>query len=228
MIIGLSGLAGSGKDTIANFFAEKHGFVRESFADALKDATSAIFSWPRELLEGDTNESRKWREEVDPYWSAKFGYAITPRTMLQQFGTNICREHLNDDIWINCTEKKIQSNQKNRLDTIITDVRFPNEVKMIRNAGGRVFCVKRGPDPDWWNLAIKANSYQPTKTDFSKKTDFEHISNMLEINHNLHISEWAWVGTSFDSVINNDSTIDALEDKVTNLLAVYDFFGKDI
>ena len=51
---------------------------------------------------------------------------------------------------------------------------------------------------------------------------------MLEINHNLHISEWAWVGTSFDSVINNDSTIDALEDKVTNLLAVYDFFGKDI
>jgi hypothetical protein len=176
------------------------------------------------LLEGDTSESRKWREEVDPYWSAKFGYTITPRTMLQQFGTNVCREHLNDNIWINCTEKKIQNNQKNKLDTIITDVRFPNEVTMIRNAGGRVFCVKRGPDPEWWDLAAKANSVVIAKS----KSDIDLITNKLEIEYNLHISEWAWVGTSFDSIINNDSTIDALEEKVTNILAVYEFFGKDI
>ena len=218
MIIGLSGLAGSGKDTVANFIAKKHKFVKVSFASALKDATASIFSWPRDLLEGDTDESREWREQVDPYWSAKFGYTVTPRIMLQQFGTNVCREYLDDNIWINCVEKKLQEHSKNKLNTIITDVRFPNEVKMLRNVGGKVFRVKRGQDPEWWDLAAKANS----------KSDIDLITNKLEIEYNLLISEWAWVGTSFDSIINNDSTIDALEEKVTNILAVYEFFGKDI
>ena len=138
--------------------------------------------------------------------------------MLQQFGTNVCREYLDDNIWINCVEKKLQEHSKNKLNTIITDVRFPNEVKMLRNVGGKVFRVKRGQDPEWWDLAAKANS----------KSDIDLITNKLEIEYNLHISEWAWVGTSFDSIINNDSTIDALEEKVTNILAVYEFFGKDI
>ena len=219
MIIGLAGLAGSGKDTVANFIVEKHEFVRVSFADALKDASAVIFSWPRNMLEGDTIESRDWREQVDSYWSAKFGYAVTPRIMLQKFGTDVCRSHLHDNIWINCVEKKLQENCKNKLNTIITDVRFPNEVKMIHNAGGKVFRVKRGADPAWWDLAIKANS---------DKASVDLITNKLEIEYNLHISEWAWVGTSFDSVINNNGTLEELNEAVTNIVAVYEFFGKDI
>ena len=116
MIIGLSGLAGSGKDTVASFIAERHEFVRVSFADALKDATSSVFSWPRELLEGDTDESRDWREQVDTYWSAKFGYAVTPRTILQKFGTNVCREHLNDNIRIYCVSCKKSFMEKSALN----------------------------------------------------------------------------------------------------------------
>lgn len=229
MIIGLSGLAGSGKDTVATFIADRHEFVRVSFAGALKDATAAVFSWPRKLLEGDTTESREWRERVDTYWSAKFGYAVTPRTILQQFGTNVCREHLNDNIWIYCVEKKLQENNKNKLNTVITDVRFPNEIKMIKEAGGKCFHIKRGPEPKWWELAKTANALEENfKNDVMFEGDSAVISNKLEIEYNLHISEWAWVGSSFDSVINNDSTLEALDEKVTNLVAVYDFFGKDI
>jgi hypothetical protein len=224
MIIGLAGLAGSGKDTVANFIVEKHEFVRVSFADALKDASAVIFSWPRNMLEGDTIESRDWREQVDSYWSAKFGYAVTPRIMLQKFGTDVCRSHLHDNIWINCVEKKLQENYKNKLNTIITDVRFPNEVKMIRNAGGKVFRVKRGAEPAWWDLAIKANSVDGR----SDKASVDLITNKLEMEYNLHISEWAWVGTSFDSVINNNGTLEDLDEVVTNIVAVYEFFGKDI
>jgi len=227
MIIGLAGLAGSGKDTVANFIVEKYEFVRVSFANALKDASAVIFSWPRDMLEGDTSESRDWREQVDPYWSAKFGYAVTPRIMLQKFGTDVCRRHLHDNIWINCVEKKLQENHKNNLNTIITDVRFPNEVKMIRNAGGKIFRVKRGAEPVWWDLAIKANSLYPSLPG-DNKASVDLITNKLEIEHNLHISEWAWVGTSFDSVINNDSTLEDLDAAVTNIVAVYEFFGKDI
>ncbi len=227
MIIGLAGLAGSGKDTVANFIVEKHEFVRVSFADALKDASAVLFSWPRDMLEGDTIESREWREQVDSYWSAKFGYAVTPRIMLQKFGTDVCRGHLHDDIWINCVEKKLQENHKNNLNTIITDVRFPNEVKMIRNAGGKVFRVKRGDEPAWWDLAIKANSLYPLSRG-SDKASVDHITNKLEIEYNLHISEWAWIGTSFDSIINNNGTLEDLNEAVTNIVAVYEFLGKDI
>ncbi len=52
MLIGLVGLIGSGKDTVAERLVSHHGFVRDSFAKSLKDAVSNIFSWDREMLEG--------------------------------------------------------------------------------------------------------------------------------------------------------------------------------
>ena len=57
MLIGLVGLIGSGKDTVAERLVSHHGFVRDSFAQSLKDATASIFGWDREMLEGNT-ESR--------------------------------------------------------------------------------------------------------------------------------------------------------------------------
>jgi ABC-type oligopeptide transport system ATPase subunit len=59
MIIGIVGFAGSGKGTVGDILVNDHDFTKLSFADAVKDATSAIFGWPRHLLEGDTNESRQ-------------------------------------------------------------------------------------------------------------------------------------------------------------------------
>ena len=57
MIIGICGWAGTGKDTAANYLVGWHGFRRDSFAGALKDAVAAVFGWDRELLEGSTPES---------------------------------------------------------------------------------------------------------------------------------------------------------------------------
>ena len=58
MIIGICGLIGSGKGTVADILEQEHGFIKVSFADSLKDAVAAVFGWPRSLLEGDTEESR--------------------------------------------------------------------------------------------------------------------------------------------------------------------------
>ena len=66
-IIGIAGLIGSGKDTVANHLINEHNFQRIKFADKLKDGVSAIFDWPRDLLEGDTDESREWRETPDEF-----------------------------------------------------------------------------------------------------------------------------------------------------------------
>ena len=66
MIVGIVGFIGAGKDTVAEVF-NKSGYKHESFADPLKDAVANVFGWPRAMLEGDSNQSRAFRESVDPW-----------------------------------------------------------------------------------------------------------------------------------------------------------------
>lgn len=143
MIIGVVGFIGSGKGTVGDILEREHGYKKFAFADALKDAVAGIFLWPRGLLEGDTNASRAFRERVDPWWSHKFGYEVTPRLILQKFGTEACRVGIADNIWIAALEKRIHGYD----DVVITDCRFPNEIDFIRSAGGVLIRVKRGDDP---------------------------------------------------------------------------------
>jgi hypothetical protein len=100
MIIGICGLIGSGKGTVADHLVEEYGFQKVSFADALKDATAQMFEWPRHLLEGDTVESRKWRETPDAFWTNELGYEVTPRYVLQKFGTECMRVGFYDGVWL--------------------------------------------------------------------------------------------------------------------------------
>ena len=72
MIVGVLGFMSSGKGTVGEILAEEMGFAPLSFAGSLKDAVSAIFGWDRSLLEGDSKESREFRETPDPFWTKKF------------------------------------------------------------------------------------------------------------------------------------------------------------
>lgn len=143
MIIGLVGYIGSGKGTVGDILVRNHGYTKFAFADALKDATSTIFMWPRGLLEGDSEASRAFRERVDSWWSHKLGYEVTPRLILQKMGTEACRNGIADNIWIAALEKRIAGYQ----DVVISDVRFPNEIDFVRSAGGVIIRVQRGEDP---------------------------------------------------------------------------------
>ncbi len=96
MLIGVVGLIGSGKGTVADRIEQKHGFRKDSFAKSLKDAVSSMFNWDRELLEGKGNASREWREQPDKFWSEKFGKEVTPRWVLQYFGTEVMRGQMLD------------------------------------------------------------------------------------------------------------------------------------
>ena len=142
MLIGLVGLIGSGKDTVAEQLVEQHNFKRDSFAKSLKDATANIFSWDRELLEGHTKESREWREQPDRFWSEKFGKEVTPRWILQYFGTEVCRENMLDSIWVDSLVARYRGE-----NTVISDTRFVNEINTIRKQGGKIVLVKRGEIP---------------------------------------------------------------------------------
>jgi len=204
MIIGICGLIGSGKDTIADYLQNIHQFRRESFASTLKDAVAQIFGWPRDMLEGRTRKSREWREQVDPWWSERLSMPhLTPRYVLQVWGTEVARKSFHDDIWIASLENKLRKTQD---DVVVSDCRFPNEITAIRNAGGIVIRVHRGPDPEWFEMAKRANA--GSKID---KLALERLA--------VHASETAWIGTKFDAVIDNNSDgMDNLYQQINGLV----------
>ena len=130
-IIAICGFQGVGKDTFANYLVDKYEFKKFSFASATKDILADMFGWERTLLEGDTVESRIFRETIDPWWSDKLGIQdLTPRKVLQLIGTDLFRKHFNYEIWVHIVEKKIinclKINPEQRI--IINDCRYANEI----------------------------------------------------------------------------------------------------
>ena len=209
MIIGVCGFIGSGKDTIADYLVNFHGFRRESFANSLKDAVAQVFGWDRTMLEGRTKQAREWREQVDPWWAERLNMPnLTPRLMLQLWGTEVCRKGFHDDIWIASLENKLRTSTDN---IVISDCRFPNEIKSIKDAGGMVIRVKRGPEPEWYDSAISMNRGQVGNMNWALSKD--RIAKL-----GIHASETAWVGTDFDAVLDNDTSIEDLFTKVRGLV----------
>ena len=203
-IIGIVGLIGSGKDTIADYLVNFHGYRRDSFANTLKDAVSTIFGWDRDLVEGRTTTARQWREQVDEWWAQRLNIPnLTPRYVLQQWGTEVVRKGFHDDTWIASLENKLRNSKD---DSVITDCRFPNEVKMIKGLGGKVLRVKRGEDPVWYDTAITANNGDTQALD------------LMHNNYKVHISEWAWAGTDFDYTVLNNGSIDELYEVTRSLV----------
>ena len=148
MIIGICGLIGSGKGTVADILVENHNFEKLSFADKLKDGVASVFGWDRDMLEGDKDRSRIWREKPDVFWSNETGSEVTPRLVLQLFGTDCMRNGFFDGIWVSLVKQKILENPDK--NWVIPDVRFPNEVKMIQGVQGQVWQVRRGELPNWF------------------------------------------------------------------------------
>lgn len=209
MIVGFVGFIGSGKDTAADYLVNYHQFRRDSFANTLKDAVAYVFGWDRTMLEGRTKSSREWREQRDEWWSQRLGREITPRLMLQLWGTEVCRQGFHDDIWIASLENKMR---KTSDDIVISDVRFPNEIKAIHNAGGIVVRIVRGEDPEWYSAAESFNKGPDSNTTWSlSKSKLEVLK--------IHASETAWVGGAIDHTISNNGTIDDLFEQIKNLVS---------
>ena len=184
MLIGIVGLIGSGKDTVAERLVTHHGYKRDSFAKSLKDAVSSMFNWDRDMLEGNTTSSRHWREQPDKFWSEKMGKEVTPRVILQQFGTEIMRGQMYDGIWVDSVIGRYKGE-----NTVISDTRFQNEIKTIKAHGGKILLVKRGE--------------LPTREEMQKQ--------------GAHRSEWDWMGSEFDYIIENNGTLTQLNVKIDKL-----------
>ena len=191
MLIGICGLIGSGKGTVADILVEKHGYQKDSFAKSLKDAVSSMFNWDRSMLEGDTKESREWREKPDAFWSKRFGKEVTPRWVLQYFGTEVMRQGMHDAIWVDSCLGRYKGQ-----NTVIADTRFPNEIKRIKENGGVILLVKRFKDPDWFTSYVEGN-IEPK---------------------GIHSSEYMWAKSEFDFTIENNGSLEELNEKVDSFI----------
>ena len=209
MIVGLLGFIGSGKGTAGQILKEV-GFQPLSFASGVKDVASVMFNWRRELLEGDNDSSRYWREQPDEFWSEKFGRPFTPREALQKMGTEVGRNIFHENFWVDRLEKYIDSDE----NYVITDCRFFNEINFIHRMGGITIEIQRGVKPHWYDIARKAN-----------QGDVKAI-NFMHNQSGVHSSEWSWIGGEIDHVIDNNKDMDELKNNLIKKLA--SSFGSSI
>jgi len=206
-VVGVCGLIGHGKDTAAGFLIEQ-GYQRISFAGVLKDACANIFSWDRILLEGNTSESRVWRETVDQWWADRLDIPnFTPRYALQYIGTNVFRTHFHPDIWVAACERQIEMATNN---VVISDCRFFNELGVIKKLGGTTAVVWRDEKPLWWATASGVN-----------QAGVSHRENnsMTTVFPDVHPSEWSWAGWDFDHTISNTGSLEDLQARTLEVFA---------
>lgn len=199
-IIAITGLKGSGKDTISSIIC-KHdsSFKPIAFADKLKDIAALTFGWDRDMLSGRFPESREWREKPDSFWSKEFGFDFTPRKALTSIGTDLTRGTFLEHIWDIIVKKEIIDNPETNY--IITDCRFPNEISMIKSLNGTIIQVERGEKPTWWNLVIDYN--------------LGKIEELPEELKSIHPSERDWIGINNpEHIFVNNGTIEDLEKEV--------------
>lgn len=196
MIIGICGLIGSGKGTVADILVENHNFQKISFADKLKDGVASVYGWDRDMLEGDTDRSRIWREKEDEYWTKETGRTVTPRLVLQEFGTDCMRNGFYDGIWVSLVKQQILNNPD--VNWVIPDVRFPNEMRMINSVQGQVWQVRRGDMPKWF-YDRRDRGTEPV---------------------DIHPSEWHWIDSdsAFNEIVSNDTTLDQLQSRIQNII----------
>lgn len=175
MIIGLSGVARSGKDTIADHLVENYGFKKVSFADPIREALYRL----NPEIDVDGYDMRL-KTAVDLMgWEQLKESSSSIRGLMQRMGTEVGRQMFGENIWVDTALKDITPADK----IVITDVRFPNEADAIQATGGKLWRVERsgvGPANDHPSESALDTYEFPTKLanegtleDLWKKVDLE-------------------------------------------------------
>jgi hypothetical protein len=170
VIIGLTGVAGSGKTTIANILVRKHGFTRRPFAYPLKSMIASL-GFSRDVLDGPA----PGKEVPLDVFGGK-----TLRHAMQTLGTEWGRAQFGDDFWINMwaqTGKDVPG------DIVVDDVRFPNEAKAIQDRGGLVWKLIRagaGGKTGANHASEAVHQIDEDVTFFNHDTDFDDLERRIE------------------------------------------------
>lgn len=131
VLIGLTGKARSGKDTVAKLLQKHNALQTISFAEPIRAALRGMMHLTDEHFHGKLKE-----QELE--WLGK-----SPRQLMQLLGTEWGRHLVNENIWLLLAQRQIEAAHKIGLPVVVTDVRFENEAKFIREQGGVLWHIYR-------------------------------------------------------------------------------------
>jgi hypothetical protein len=97
---------------------------------------------------------------------------------------------------------------------VVADVRFPNEIDAIHKMGGKIVRVRRGPNPEWYDTALKQNI-----THEDDQWLLQDRDELMEQKYpEVHYSEWAWVGGDIDITLDNNQSLNEITNTVNRLI----------
>lgn len=202
-------------------------FAVKKFADKLKYCTSIILGctvdqledpafkesilgeewWLRKIYRNNNIEYIPYRPDNQLRGKDEL-IKMTPRMFMERFGTDAGRNNIHANIWVNATMNDVYDN------TILTDVRFPNEAEAIKSRGGilinvdRLICYKCGNTTDFNYGSFKTSSI---KTLACESCGYEFSK--------AHESETALDEyTKWDFTIDNNSDFEHLVTQIREIL----------
>lgn len=189
IIIGLAGARTSGKSAVADILVKHHGFTRFRFGSGLKDMLYAI-GLTEEELDGDKKDLP----------CKKLG-GVTPRYLMTTLGDGWGRRIVHPNLWVYILSNHLLAEfiKNQHIKIVIDDVRYPNEVEYIKNAGGEIWRVTRPglhPVSLWFPKFVARWSWLTRH----------------------HVSEFYWNRIPADHVIENDLDLSALRHLVSKAI----------
>jgi len=169
MVIGLSGYAQSGKDSVAEILVQVYGYKRIAFADAIRRAIYTL----NPLVTGGNIHLADYVDELG--WDAAKRHPEI-RRLLQMMGTEVGRQLFDDSVWIEKALGNVEPGDK----IVVTDVRFPNEAKEIKWQFGEVWRINR-PDHDSVNFHISETAMDQWQFDrvINNDGDLTHLEYLV-------------------------------------------------
>lgn len=140
-IIGITGYAQHGKDTIAAVLSRELGYSRVALADKMKELLLRL----NPIVDQVHGSTLAEVVNVEGWEAAKQNLEV--RRLLQVFGTEVGREGLGEDVWIGALANGTKGFYGNERKIVIPDIRFTNEADFIRRCHGEIWGVVR-PDFD--------------------------------------------------------------------------------
>lgn len=172
LIIGLAGKARHGKDTVADYLVQHHGFVRLAYADAIRDMLECGLGIEPRYLTTDKEAFIPW-------------LGVTGRHLMQTLGTEWGRSHVRPDLWRLLLARKIDALADDADRIVISDVRFRNEADWVRDAlRGSLWHIYRpglagGPSGDHASEA-GITIYPGERYLINKEGDFAYLYDAIE------------------------------------------------
>ena len=135
-VIGVSGWARTGKDTVAAHLVEKYGYTRMSFADPMREALRRLDPL---ITVGEMRGASLSSAVAGLGWEELKSLSPDVRGLMQRMGTEVGRDMFGQNFWVDAAIDSIEDGSK----VVFADVRFPNEAEAIKALGGEVWRVMR-------------------------------------------------------------------------------------